>query len=52
MFGLKKCSLGGACALAFLGMASQAFAHPDSLVLTPPLGWNSWNVFHENISEM
>ena len=51
MFGLKKCSLGGACALAFLGMASQAFAHPDSLVLTPPLGWNSWNVFHENINE-
>ena len=28
-----------------------AFAHPDSLVLTPPLGWNSWNVFHENINE-
>ncbi len=51
MFGLKNCSLGGAVALAFLGMASQAFAHPDSLVLTPPLGWNSWNVFHENINE-
>ena len=51
MFGLKKNSLGGAVALAFLGMASQAFAHPDSLVLTPPLGWNSWNVFHENINE-
>ena len=51
MFGLKRNSLGGAVALAFLGMASQAFAHPDSLVLTPPLGWNSWNVFHENINE-
>jgi alpha-galactosidase len=51
MFGLKKNSLGGACALALLGLASQAFAHPDSLVLTPPLGWNSWNVFHENINE-
>ena len=51
MFGLKRNSLGGAFALAFLGMASQAFAHPDSLVLTPPLGWNSWNVFHENINE-
>ena len=51
MFGLKKSSLGGACALAFFGFASQTFAHPDSLVLTPPLGWNSWNVFHENINE-
>lgn len=51
MFGLKRNSLGGAFALTFLGMASQVFAHPDSLVLTPPLGWNSWNVFHENINE-
>ncbi len=31
--------------------ATSAFANPDSLVLTPPLGWNSWNVFHENINE-
>lgn len=23
----------------------------DALVLTPPMGWNSWNVFHENINE-
>ena len=51
MFGLKKISIGGAFALVSLGMASQALAHPDSLVLTPPLGWNSWNVFHENINE-
>ena len=51
MFGLKKKSLGGVCALALLGFTSQVFAHPDSLVLTPPLGWNSWNVFHENINE-
>ncbi len=51
MFGLKKYSFGGVIALAFCGLASQAFAHPDSLVLTPPLGWNSWNVFHENINE-
>ena len=51
MFGLKKNSLGGAFALAVLGLGSQVFAHPDSLVLTPPLGWNSWNVFHENINE-
>ena len=51
MFGLKKSSLGGVCALALWGFTSQVFAHPDSLVLTPPLGWNSWNVFHENINE-
>ena len=51
MFGLKKSSLGGVCALALLEFTSQVFAHPDSLVLTPPLGWNSWNVFHENINE-
>ena len=51
MFGLKKYSFGGAIAFAFCGLASHAFAHPDSLVLTPPLGWNSWNVFHENINE-
>ncbi len=51
MFGLKKYSFGGVIAFAFCGLASQAFAHPDSLVLTPPLGWNSWNVFHENINE-
>ena len=31
--------------------ATPAVANPDSLVLTPPLGWNSWNVFHENINE-
>jgi alpha-galactosidase len=23
----------------------------DGVALTPPLGWNSWNAFHENISE-
>ncbi len=40
-----------AAALATLGFAATANAHPDSLVLTPPLGWNSWNVFHENINE-
>lgn len=38
-------------ALATMGIAVSANAHPDSLVLTPPLGWNSWNVFHENINE-
>ncbi|MEJ2393160.1 MAG: RICIN domain-containing protein, partial [Gammaproteobacteria bacterium] len=23
----------------------------DGVALTPPMGWNSWNVFHENINE-
>lgn len=36
---------------ATLVFTIQGFAHPDSLALTPPLGWNSWNVFHENINE-
>lgn len=54
MFGLKKnngCKLGVLATLALAGLASQAFASADTLVLTPPLGWNSWNVFHENINE-
>ena len=51
MFGFKKhdgCKLGVLATLTFAGLASQAFASADTLVLTPPLGWNSWNVFHEN----
>ena len=54
MFGLKKksgCKLGVLATLTLAGLASQAFASADTLVLTPPLGWNSWNVFHENINE-
>ena len=51
MFGRKMGFLDVFFVVASLGMFSVAFAHPDSLVLTPPLGWNSWNVFHENINE-
>ena len=51
MFGFKKMPVGMLCACAAMGVAVPSFAHPDSLVLTPPLGWNSWNVFHENINE-
>ncbi|MBN2441348.1 MAG: alpha-galactosidase [Spirochaetales bacterium] len=29
----------------------QAAALNNGLALTPPMGWNSWNVFHENINE-
>ncbi|MCQ2061946.1 MAG: carbohydrate-binding protein [Fibrobacter sp.] len=39
------------CVSVGMLLGTVAFAHPDSLVLTPPLGWNSWNVFHENINE-
>ena len=49
MFGLaKNIKLGVFTTLAIVG---SAFASADTLVLTPPLGWNSWNVFHENINE-
>lgn len=47
---MKKYTLSLA-ALTVLAMSSTSLAHPDSLVLTPPLGWNSWNIFHENINE-
>ena len=54
MFGLKKkygCKLGVLATLALTSLVGSAFASADTLVLTPPLGWNSWNVFHENINE-
>lgn len=34
-------------AVAILPIYSQI----NNLVKTPPMGWNSWNVFHENINE-
>ncbi len=40
-----------AVALALFGLAMPVFADADKLVLTPPMGWNSWNVFRENINE-
>lgn len=32
-------------------LAAGGFAQINDLVKTPPMGWNSWNVFHENINE-
>lgn len=29
----------------------QALALNNGLCRTPPMGWNSWNIFHENINE-
>ena len=37
--------------LLSLGITAETNANPDSLVLTPPMGWNSWNIFPENINE-
>ena len=37
--------------LLSLGITAETNANPDSLVLTAPMGWNSWNIFHENINE-
>jgi alpha-galactosidase len=30
---------------------AQAVAPNNGLAKTPPMGWNSWNIFHENINE-
>jgi len=39
--------------VAFLSVCllSSAWGIDNGLVKTPPMGWNSWNVFHENINE-
>ena len=29
----------------------DSYAKDDGVALTPPMGWNSWNAFHENINE-
>jgi hypothetical protein len=29
----------------------DTYAKDDGLARTPPMGWNSWNAFHENINE-
>lgn len=38
--------------LLLLFLSSKAFAQKfESLALTPPMGWNSWNTFQTNINE-
>lgn len=41
------------CALMSLGTYSafNVNALSNGLAKTPPMGWNSWNIFHENINE-
>ncbi|HEX2847181.1 MAG TPA: glycoside hydrolase family 27 protein [Chitinophagaceae bacterium] len=62
LFDMKKTKL-IACivALTFVGFsckekaaeqsANTNAANSDGLALTPPMGWNSWNVFGKNINE-
>jgi alpha-galactosidase len=38
--------------IALLLCWSSLSAQINDLVKTPPMGWNSWNVFHENINEV
>jgi alpha-galactosidase len=37
--------------IASAGCFFQAKALNNGLAKTPPMGWNSWNIFHENINE-
>ena len=38
-------------AVLFLSLASTVFALDNGMALKPPMGWNSWNVFRQNINE-
>ena len=38
-------------AVFFFCCAHQVEALENGLAKTPPMGWNSWNIFHENINE-
>ncbi len=42
------------CIVIFLtaGKFFNANALNNGLARTPPMGWNSWNIFHENINEV
>ncbi|HVZ95300.1 MAG TPA: alpha-galactosidase, partial [Chitinophagaceae bacterium] len=31
--------------------AGSSLNKSDALALTPPMGWNSWNIFHTDINE-
>ena len=37
---------------AFVIAVFFAHAQQDGIALTPPMGWNSWNLFEEEVSEM
>jgi len=46
-FKLRKYVTGALIFTLFSSVSAQI----NDLVKTPPMGWNSWNVFHENINE-
>src|SRR6187397_1486153 len=50
---MRKKMLRYAVVLIFLGVSFFANAQEvkDSICLTPPMGWNSWNFFEEKVSE-
>lgn len=50
---MKKTGLFLLSVLTFFstGYFFQAEALNNGLAKTPPMGWNSWNIFHENINE-
>jgi alpha-galactosidase len=50
MFEIRNMSRVMLAMTAFAAISAQAQPVND-LVKTPPMGWNSWNVFHENINE-
>ncbi len=38
-------------ALSLLLAAGQRSGSPQNVALTPPMGWNSWNYFHRNVTD-
>jgi alpha-galactosidase len=38
-------------ALALLAWAQDVFALDNGLAMTPPMGYNTWNAFHDEINE-
>ena len=51
MKSLKSFLVSGSLLICFQAFCQQRFTSWDSLALTPPMGWNSWNFFEGNISE-
>jgi len=41
----------GCLAIVFLSSSGKLAKKDDGLALTPPMGWNSWNIFRTDINE-
>src|ERR1700757_5466690 len=46
-----RCFLLAAFLFPLLALVQPSTALDNGLALTPPMGWNSWNKFHCNVSE-